>query len=154
MIIVECYRDREWLYRTGFSNIRHAHNKGRVLEAVDRSRKAIGVIDEDPGSGRPKYLKEYEERGTKGGIKLLVKKGDDGKRIIQISPRLEDWLYGIAKRNEISPAGCGLPDDPGRLHSSSLKRDMNEFQRFSIAVNRASDDEIDTFKKWIREAIE
>jgi hypothetical protein len=158
VIIVECYKDKALVHRIGFPGyqVRHAYNKPSVLWRLEQDLKAIGIIDEDPFAGRSKYLKEYYERDSIGNIKLLIRKDDDGERIIrraiQISPRLEDWLYEVAKRNHISPEKFNLPDNPEELHSLSLRRDEN-FRRFLIELNRAKDDEVSTFREWIREAI-
>jgi hypothetical protein len=154
MIIVECYKDKALVYRMGFTTDPVGHEKGRsrVLGKLEEEQKAVGIIDEDPFAGRPEYLREYDERDTMGDIKLLIKEGDDGKRVIQISPRLEDWLYTLAKRNRLSPEKFNLPDAPDELHGFPLKRDKN-FRRFLIELNRANDDEISIFKQWINEAI-
>ena len=159
MIVVECHRDQALIYRIGFTpgQVRHAHNKSRVLWTVEKRQKAIGIIDEDPDAGCSKYLREYDERSATGEIKLLIRKDDDGSRIIrraiQISPRLEDWLYGIAKRNKISPSGFGLPDDAAEMHDRSLKGDK-DFRRFLIELVKKKDDEINALRRWIRQAIE
>ena len=158
MVIVECYKDKALVHRIGFPGyqVRHAYNKSGVLRQVERAQKAIGIIDEDPYAGRPRYLKEYDEKDAIGKIRLLIRKDDDGERVIrraiQISPRLEDWLYAVAKRNKISPEEFNLPDDPGRLHNVPLRRDKN-FRQFLIELNKAKDDEISMLKEWIREAI-
>ena len=154
MIIVECYRDQALVYRLGFvpQQVRHAHSKSKVIGTVDCIQRGIGIIDEDPDAGRPRHLREYTKRTTVGRITLLVKEDDDGKRIIQVSPRLEDWLYTIAKRNKISPGEFGLPDDPRKLHSSSLRRDEGSFGRFLIALVKVKDEEIIRFTEWIKES--
>ena len=158
MIIVECYKDQALVYRMGFipEQVGHERGRSRVLGRVEEEQKAIGIIDEDPFAGQPEYLKEYDEKDAKDNIRLLIRNDDDGerviRRIIQISPRLEDWLYGIAKRNHIPPEEFNLPNDPGELHNLPLKRDKN-FMSFLITLNKAKDDEISTLREWIREAI-
>ena len=162
MIIVECDKDKALVHRIGFPGyqVRHAYHKSGVLEALEQEQKAVGIIDEDPGAGQPEYLKEYTERDSVGKIRLLIRRDDDGKRVIrraiQISPRLEDWLCEVSKRNRIPPEKFGLPNDPGELHSMSLRdrENSHKFRRFLTAFNRAKDNEINTIRKWIREAIE
>jgi hypothetical protein len=158
MIIVECYKDQALVYRIGFTpdRVRHAHNKSRVLWTVEKRQKAVGIIDEDPSAGHPGYLKEYGEKDAIGRIKLLIRRDDDGKRLVQISPRLEDWLYGIAKRNKILPNRFGLPDDPEELHSMSLGvgKNRENFQKFVDELRGTKNDEISMLKRWITEAIE
>ncbi|MFH1097954.1 MAG: hypothetical protein ABH886_02220 [Candidatus Desantisbacteria bacterium] len=157
MIITECYRDTALMYRIGFykDQIRHEFGRSRVLGRVEQEQKAvIGIIDEDPEAGQHPTMKEYNsQRSSTKAIKLLKRKNDDTKRLIQICPRLEDWLYVIAMRNKLSPKEFSLPDNPKELHEGSFRSDEN-FQRFLIALNKTKDDEINMFKKWIKEAIE
>ncbi len=154
MIIVECHRDQALIYRIGFipEQVRHAHSKSRALRTLERQDKAIAIVDEDPGSRQSRHLRRYGEKAAKGGIKLLVKEDDDGKRAIQISPRIEDWLYVVARRNRISPERFGLPDHPEQLHARSVHGDEG-FRRFLIELIRKKDNEINTLREWIREAI-
>ena len=169
MIIVECEKDQALMFRLSFTpdQIIHAFHKSDVLGRMESRRKsgqkAIGVIDEDPQAGQPACLKEYEEKDSVGSIKLLIRKDDDGKsvicRAIQISPYLEDWLCEIARRCKVPLNKFGLPDRPAKLHGMSLKfeknnKNMQNFQRFLDALREKKDDEINTLRKWIREAIE
>ncbi len=166
MIIVECYKDRQLMFKMGFvpDQVEHAFGRILVLGRVEKEREAgrkrvVGIIDEDPQAGQPESLKKYDEKVAIGSIKLMESRNDDGKKVtskaIQISPYFEAWLYERAERNKLSPESFGLPDDPEVLHNRSLRtgRNMANFLRFLSALNRARDDEIDTLKRWIREAI-
>jgi hypothetical protein len=161
MIIVECYKDRQLMFRMGFipDQVEHGYHKSGVLRRVGKSMRAVGIIDEDPQANQPEYLKKYKENRVIGKISLLIRKDDDGKRTIrraiQISPYFEAWLYERAKQNKLSPEDFGLPDDPEVLHNRSLRtgRNMANFLRFLSALNRARDSEIETIKQWISEAI-
>ncbi|MBU1261807.1 hypothetical protein KKG61_00345 [bacterium] len=157
MIITECYKDTVLVHRIGFpgDQVKHEFGRSRVLGRVEQKQKAvIGIIDEDPGTGQPLKMKEYEfQSGDTKAIRLLKKKDDKTKRLIQICPRLEDWLYVVAKRNRISPDKFGLPNNPCALHSRSLRGD-DDFHKFLIALNKTKDDELNTLKRWIKEAIE
>ena len=139
--------------------VEHGFGRSKVAGRVEQEQKAIGIIDKDPLAGELEYLKEYDEKDTIGSIKLLVRRDDDGERVIrraiQLSPRLEDWLYEAARRNRIPPEKFGLPDDPEEFHRMSLKPKGNnqKIQKFLVAFNRAKDDEISTLRKWIREAV-
>ena len=156
MIFVECHNDRELIYRMGFrpDQVEHEFGRSRVLNRMMDAQKAVGVIDEDPQAGVPEYLREeYAEKDVVGKIRLLVEKRNDEKMIIEISPYLEKWLYDIAGRKKILPESFDLPIDPERLHSMSLKRNMQSYQRFLVALRKAKDDELSTLEKWIKEAI-
>ena len=157
MIIVECYNDRELVYRMGFipSEVRHEFGRSRVLGIVEQGREpVIGIIDEDPTADRPPVMEKYQtQRTSKKSITLLKRRDDDTKWLVQISPRLEDWLCEIARRNRISPQRFGLPDDPAGLHSISLRKDKQNFQRFLDALRWTGDNEINALNEWIRQAI-
>jgi AAA15 family ATPase/GTPase len=140
---------------------------------IDCSR--INLFIGEPNSGKSNileslgllswcgYLNEHiDEYIRLSGIQNLFyddltgNSDDDGnriiRRVIQISPRLENWLYGLAKRNKISPEKFRLPDNPSELHSRSLKRDK-DFREFLIEINKKNDNEIIELRKWIREAL-
>ena len=155
MIVVEGYADKALIVDMGFpiKQIKIGSDKGKVLKSVRKGQAAIGIIDEDPDSGQPSDLREnYIEKDSKRTIKLLVRKDDVGKRIIQIAPRLEDWLYSRARQNRIDPMSFDLPKYPEDLHKI-LRVDKNKnFRRFLKKLIEA-DDEIDTLKRWVLEVI-
>ena len=154
MIVVEGYADKALIVDMGFprKRIKIGRDKGKVLESVRKGQATIGIIDEDPYSGQPSDLRNYIEKDSRRTIKLLARKDNDSKRLIQISPRLEDWLYSRALQNRIHPNDFGLPSDPEGLHKI-LRVDKNKnFRRFLKKLIE-SDDEIKTLKKWILEVI-
>ena len=159
MIFVECHNDRQLVYRMGFTpdQVEHEFGRSRVLTRMIDAQKAVGVIDEDPKACISEYVRdEYAERDVVGKIRLLVEKRNDRKGIIEISPYLEDWLYSIAGRKKILPESFDLPIDPEKMHSMSLRlrKNMQNFQRFLVALRRAKDDEFSALERWIKEAIE
>lgn len=156
MIITECYKDKALVHRIGFSGeyVWHEFGRSRVLGKVEQSKTpVVGIIDEDPNAAKPPEMKEYifQEESTET-VKLLKRKNDDTKRLIQICPRLENWLYMVARRNKVSPSQFGLPGNPEELHTLSFRSSEN-FHKFLIVLNRAKDYEIDILKKWIKETI-
>ncbi len=153
MIVVECDPDEFLVKSIGFPRklIKHESGKGKVLGIINK-KQAIGIIDEDPDSSQPREMKKYIEKEAMGAIKLLIRKDDDGKRIIQISPYLEQWLLHRARQNGISAKDFGLPDDPKEMHDiTHIERNIN-FQKFLSELIKI-DDEIKTIRKWINEAI-
>ncbi len=154
MIVVECDPDEFLVKSIGFPGklIKHESGKGKVLGVVNKKQHAIGIIDEDPDSSQPGEMKKYIEKEAFETIKLLVRKDDDGKRIIQISPYLEQWLLHRAKQNGISVKDFGLPDDPKEMHNiTHIERGKN-FQNFLNELIK-TDDEVKTIKKWIKEFV-
>lgn len=154
MIIVECYTDEFLVKSIGFPRrqIKHEGGKGKVMEIVKKKDMTVGIIDEDPYSDQPSDLENYIEKDTRSTVKLLIRKDDASKRLIQISPYLEHWLVDRARQNRISPNDFGLPGDPKELHSIPHVERNKNFRRFLKKLIEA-DDEIDTLKKWILEVI-
>jgi hypothetical protein len=154
MIVVEGYADKALVADMGFprKQIKIGRDKGKVLESVKKNQAKVSIIDEDPYSGQPSDLGNYIEKDSRSTIKLLARKDDDSKRLIQISPRLEDWLYSRALHNQISPMSFGLPKYPEDLHNIPRVDKKENFHRFLNELIEA-DDEIDTLKKWISEVI-
>lgn len=154
MIAVECYTDEFLVKSMGFSRkqIDHEGGKGKVLEKVKKNPGVIGIIDEDPQSNQPREMAEYTERDAKDTIKLLARKDDPLKRIIQISPYLEHWLLHRARQNHITPKDFDLPDDPQEIHDITHIERQSNFQNFLNELIK-SDDEINTLREWLREAI-
>lgn len=150
MIIVECYLDEFLIKTMGFprKRIKHEGGKGKVLEKVRKNLEAVGIIDEDPDSNQPGELGQYIEKKANRSIKLLERRDDPGKRIIQISPYLEHWLLERARQNNISPAGFGLPDDPKKLHGLPHVEKSSNFHRFLKELIEI-DEEIHTLREWI-----
>jgi hypothetical protein len=154
MIVVECDPDEFLMKSMGFSRkkIKHESGKGDVLRTVRKNQNVIGIIDEDPDSTQPSEIKKFKEKETMRTVKLLVRKDDTEKKLIQISPYLEHWLLDRAKQNQISPNDFGLPEDPKEMHDiTHIERNIN-FQNFLNELIRV-DDEIDKMKRWINEVV-
>jgi hypothetical protein len=148
VIIVECYTDEYLVRLLGFKEIKHEGGKGKVLERVRENSGTIGMIDEDPDSNQPSERQEYIEFERKSTIKLLVKRGDESKKVIEISPDLEGWILVRAKKNRVFPKNYGLPNDPHELHSPHIEKNK-KFREFMDELVKADDDEILSLKKWL-----
>jgi len=154
MIVVECNADKLFINRMGFSKktIHHAGCKGKVLEIVRKSKKAVGIIDEDPDSEQPGEFKRYNPVEKGKAITLLKKSKDDTKYLIRISPDLEHWILKRAKENKINPKNFSLPDTPGALHSLTRIKKNKKFIDFLSALINA-DSEIKKIQEWIRNVL-
>ncbi len=148
MIIVECHTDKFLVELLGFKGIKHEGGKGKVLERVRENAGAIGIIDEDPNSNQPLDRNEYIEGECRSTIKLLVRKGDKSKKIIELSPDLEAWILARAKKNRVSPKSFGLPDDPHELHIPHIEKRRN-FREFMERLAETDDVEIGALKEWL-----
>lgn len=154
MIVVEGNADKLLVKTMGFARkvIHRAGNKGNVFKKVRIFSPAVGIVDEDPNSEQPGEFKQYEVINKKGTIKLMGKKNDKSKFLIQISPRFEDWILQRAKENKINPGDFSLPRTPGELHRlTGLEKNKNFIDFLTKVIN--SDNEIKVMKEWINEVI-
>ncbi len=124
-IFVECNPDELLVRKLGIPKkyIRHAGSKGNVCRKLEKSTGNIGLIDEDPESPQPSYIKrlinasQNLDRYHKFGIKVLRDERRDNLVII-LSPRLEEWIIASTKELKISIEYYGLPSDGNRLHQN------------------------------------
>jgi len=137
--------------------IEHGGGKSKVLDLLEKRKgRIVGVVDEDPNRTKhpPKKRKEYITKDSKDSIKLLRKRDDSSKSLIELSPDLEGWLINRAKENGINLEDYGLPDNRKKMHDiPRIERDPG-FRRFIKKLIQTSDDEVNALRTWIREAIE
>ena len=115
-IVVECNPD-ELLARAlglGRKEIAHQNSKGEVCHYLKNNDVRIAVIDEDPGSGQPNYLKTFIMAEEKFGIKKIVQNNTQ-KIILIIKPRLEEWILSQCEKSNIDPGKFFLPNNAKQL---------------------------------------
>ena len=155
MILVECFTDAYLIKLMGFprKKIAHEGGKGNVVKKLKTRREnSIGIIDDDPGSPAPKDLSNYREKETKAGVKLLQRFNDETKRLIVISPYLEDWLLARAKANRVDLIKYKLPSRARDIHAIPRVDKNQNFQRF-LGELVQKDEGFKTIKKWIKESV-
>jgi hypothetical protein len=157
MIVVECFLDTYVVHSLGVSrkSIKHTRGKGKVLKKVrEQARdRVIGIVDEDPGNARSADMGNYIESETLQSVKLLTRRDDDNKRLIEISPRLEEWILHRAKQNKISPKEYNLPEDGEELHKILHVEKKKDFQQFFQQLLDSNDDELNKMREWLTETV-
>ncbi|WP_375447168.1 hypothetical protein [uncultured Fibrella sp.] len=137
-IHLECKPDEVLVRALGFPRkvVNHHNDKGRVCNKLEKEQGAIGMIDEDPASPQPTYLKQLIEVENRHGIRLL-KDDNRSHHVIVIRPRLEEWILTACARQQVDIKLFGLPDKPERLHQlvTSRLKQFNELIDHLHAVN-------------------
>lgn len=148
MIFIECDADEFLIKKLGFprKKIRHESGKGEVLNRLKKCQEGIGIIDEDPASTQPDELKLYRILESKNTLALMNKQGDEDKKLIIISPRLEEWFLIRSKVNNIKPGDFNLPDNGDDLHKIPHYEKRDNFERFLSALIEV-DEELSTMKQ-------
>src|SRR5882724_10993554 len=128
-IVVECKPDEILAVVLGFSRkeIAHENNKGEVCHYLEKSAIKLAIIDEDPGSGQPRYLRNFKVVEEKFSVITMVYKKFD-KTIIVIKPRLEEWILMQCQNSGINPGDFFLPADAKRL-KDIINLKLDKFQR-------------------------
>ena len=158
MIFVECNPDKFVVRKivTGKrKQIKHGGGKTGVLHELDGKGRAVGIVNADPDNKKPPGdMKKYSMKDARGTIKLLGRKDDSSKSLIELFPDLEGWMINRAKKNGISLRDYGLPDDRKKMHDILHIEKNLDFQKFIKMLIRSSDDEVNALRRWIREAME
>ncbi len=121
MIFVECSPDLilvQTLRRVSRKDIVHElKGKGEVCKRLAANENCVAMLDEDPGSPQPPYIKSIRLRSdvVDQSIKVL----HDNKRnnfVILLTPKLEDWILRATRLTGLNIVGYGLPSDSKELH--------------------------------------
>lgn len=150
MIAVECYADTKLVQTLGVRSrdICHARGKDKVLATLRTTQVGLAIVDEDPRSAQCPEMRHYQTIEQVGGLRLLVHETDQGKRVVVICPRLEEWQLQRAKAAKVDPVDFGLPNDARRLHGSGRYDQRPKYRQF-LEKLLASDPEFQCLKKWV-----
>ena len=124
MIAVECFADEILVRSMGIrvAGITHQKGKGNVVNAVVRGHASAGVIDQDPDSTQPSELSEFQFAEREGAVVLMKHKSASDRRLVVISPRLEEWLIARAVASGVRLREYGVPDTAKDLKRRRYER--------------------------------
>ncbi len=116
MIYLECKPDEALVGSLGIPKREreHSHDKGRVCNKLKKTENAIGMVDEDPGSAQPGYLKKLETISENNNIR--VKQDKQNNRLVILCPHLEGWIINVANAAGVDVKKYRLPNNPKQLH--------------------------------------
>lgn len=138
-VIVECKPDELLAKTLGFKRyeIVHQPNKGEVCNFLEKSGIHFAVINEDPNSNQPKYLKQFSLAEEKYGITKLIHKKEN-KTIFILKPRLEEWILSRCKASVIKPEDYYLPSNNKDL-KDVVNYHLNHFEKLLHALSNKKD---------------
>lgn len=151
-VLVECYPDAALLRALGVprKQLSHQRCKGEIVKRLLKFDCVTGLIDEDPGSGQPRDLDNYEQVQANEGLRLLARRDNSNRRLIVVCPKLEDWLMARARTSGIQPEDYGLPHDPDRLHAIPRYEQKEGFRRF-LEELKERDSGMQILRQWVLE---
>jgi len=151
IVLVECYHDMALARCVGVrkSDLRHEHCKGNILNRLRRAMEpATGLIDADPGGLPLRELQNYRETNSSAGLRLLLDARDGRRKLIEMHPRLEEWLATRASASHVDLSKYGLPTKGPELHHNprcDRKPGFSEFLQDLLAA----DEGMKTLQKWL-----
>jgi hypothetical protein len=134
-LFVECKPDETLASALGVArrDIEHALGRASVCAQLSRRTGVTGMVDEDPGSALPPYLKSLAERSWEHGIRVLLDEKRNN-RMIMLSPRLEEWLVQAAKGVGLKMTDFGFGNDNGLQLHAEINQRLENLERLVEAL--------------------
>lgn len=138
MIYLECEPDKALLSALGIAKreVKHVFSKGNVCNRLEKSINSRGLVDEDPSSIQPTYIKKIKLISNKDGIKLFYDEKTKNY-LIMLCPTLEGWILRVVKEMNIEISDYGLPDDVSKLHGT-INTKLGAFKRLIKDIKQKS----------------
>ena len=139
---------------TGLSRREVAHEikgKSGVSHRLSQQSNCKGLVDQDPGSAQPPYLRtiplsdDLPEHGLK-----VYRDGSRGNTIVVLCPKLEDWVLDAAKAVGLDVRQLGLQNRPTSLHRE-INANLAKFERVLEALDATSSQRLDTLRRLLAE---
>jgi len=131
MIYIECKPDSALVKTLGVPRreIIHLGGKPELCKQLEKRENCKGLVDDDPFSIQPPYLKRLhvKENLSNYWLKVLNDNSNNNSLII-LYPRLEEWILKAAKEARVDVRRYGLPDDGDRLHRM-INTNINKFEK-------------------------
>jgi hypothetical protein len=138
MIYLECNPDKALISFLGIPNkeIKHANGKGNICNQLAKSQNVKGMIDEDPSSPQPSYMKRLMLHSHEHNVRMLYDKNANNYMIV-LCPTLEEWILKAVKQAGVDPGAFGLPTEAKELHQM-INTKLDNFKRLLKGLERKS----------------
>lgn len=136
----ECKPDSALVRTLGIhkKEIIHLGGKPNVCKQLEKRENCRGLIDEDPFSVQPPYLKKLQVNEDLSGYGLkILNDNHRNNDLILLCPRLEEWVLEAAKEADIDIQKYNLPDDGERLHKE-ISLNIDKFEKLIIDLKGKS----------------
>jgi len=155
-ILVECKPDEVLIRALEIPGMRifHHSGKGNICRRLQRLQNAIAIMDEDPHSLQPHYLRgpssvSSQVAGEAGAFNIRVLWDDErGHLILILCPRLE-----VARRNQIDVQQFGLPDQEADLHRVITNR-LRNFKQLVDRLKEIKSPELQFLQQQLKGRLE
>jgi hypothetical protein len=139
MIYLECNPDKALVRSLGIprKDIRHSFSKGNVCNDLSKNTGVIGLVDEDPGSPQPLYLKKLKQIEAKHEMKLLHDEKANNY-VVVLCPNLEGWIIKAAREANINLSEYDMSDEVSSLHKI-INNKIGSFERLLQGIKGKSE---------------
>jgi hypothetical protein len=150
MVYLECFADEMLIGFLGITKKQIDHHKGRtrIINSLKQGSSCVAVVDEDPQTPTPDYLKVCKVITNTHNIKHL-QHTKNKQHIFVLQPRLEDWLIKAAKASKLKLTDFGLPDTYEKLHTV-LHKDQRKYVDLLKALNEAKSPALDHLRQLLK----
>lgn len=117
-VFVECKPDFLLVKTLGIpeDQIIHGASKSGVFSKLrKKATNSIGLVDEDPESGRPRFFDKLQVIAEIHDIVMLYDR-ERSNYLIILKPRLEDWIIKTVSESDLELKSFGLSSEARKLH--------------------------------------
>ena len=128
MILVECKPDRILIKKLfpalSMKAIRCKNGKSEVIKHLSKTNhqeltqysRVLGMVDKDPGKTIIKLFDEFNLIEEYSDFDFKLYKHPNNRLVIELNPRLEEWILSTAKSENIDIRDYDLPEDGNEFH--------------------------------------
>lgn len=103
--------------------------KPEVCKRLERQRNCKGLVDEDPLSVQPPYMKKVRLENDLFQYELKVFYDESNSNyLFLLCPRLEEWILKAAQDANLNVEKYSLPNAPEKLHRV-INLDLSKFEK-------------------------
>lgn len=132
MIYVECKADFDLVKsvtKIPKREIVHEKNKPEVCKRLEKQKNCKGLVDEDPLSSQPAYMKKVrlENDLFHHELKAFYDESNENYLFV-LCPRLEEWILEAAKEYNLNMQKYSLPNSAHKLHRV-IDHNLDKFEK-------------------------
>jgi len=128
MILVECKPDRVLIKKLfpsiSLKSIRCKNGKSEVIKQICKTHhqelskftKVLGMVDKDPKKTKIRLFDEYNLIEDYNKYDISFYKHPNNRLLIELNPRLEEWILATAKSENVDVRNFDFTDDANEFH--------------------------------------
>lgn len=154
MIFVECNPDYalvKSIMNIPEIEIIHAGGKSIVCKNLENKKNCKGMVDEDPRSPDPPYMKNlHPENDLPEHDLIRLRDNPNDNHIIVLRPRLEEWILEAANDANVDVRKYNLPNTANRLHRL-INVNLENFESLLEELKRRNPERLQQLKGLLEE---